>query len=182
MLRIVSMIVPSSVKTILARLNLLIRDGSLAISVILVIFFGLPASPQTRTIKIVVPTPPGGVADTVARLLGDQIGRSRAQTILIENRAGAGGMIAAEAVSRTPPDGNTLLIMYPDVLIPPHLRKLNFDLLDGFEPICELVSAPVVIVVNGASRYRTLADLIGAARARIDAGCVWACNCISNRD
>jgi tripartite-type tricarboxylate transporter receptor subunit TctC len=75
-------------------------------------------------------------------------------------------MIAAEAVSRAAPDGNTLLVMYPDALIPPHLRKLNFDLLDGFEPICELVSAPVVIVVNGGSAYRTLADLMGAARAR----------------
>jgi tripartite-type tricarboxylate transporter receptor subunit TctC len=123
-------------------------------------------SQAARTIKIVVPSPPGGAADTVARLLGDQIGRSHAQTILIENRAGAGGMIAAEAVSRAAPDGNMLLIMYPDALIPPHLRKLNFDLMDGFEHICELASAPVIIVVNGASAYRTLADLIDAARAR----------------
>ena len=75
-------------------------------------------------------------------------------------------MIGDEAVSRAAPDGNTLLMMGPDMLIPPHLRKLNFDLLTGFEPICYLVSAPTVIAVNSASPYRTLADLLNAARAR----------------
>jgi tripartite-type tricarboxylate transporter receptor subunit TctC len=149
------------------RLNLLIRGGAVVMSVVFVVFSGHSASSQTpRTIKVVVPAPPGGVTDTVARLLGDQISRERAQTFLIENRAGAGGVIAAEAVSRAAPDGNTLLIAIPDVLIPPHLRKLNYDMVTGFEPICELVSVPTVIAVNGASPYRTLADLLNAARAK----------------
>jgi tripartite-type tricarboxylate transporter receptor subunit TctC len=123
-------------------------------------------SQKARTIKIVVPVSPGGVIDTLARLLGEQIGRAQGHTILIENRAGAGGVIAAEAVSRAAPDGNTLLMTSPDMLIPQHLRKLNYDLLTSFEPICDLVSAPTVIVVNSASPYRTLADLLGAARAK----------------
>lgn len=69
-------------------------------------------------------------------------------------------------MSRAAPDGNTLLMTSPDMLIQPHLRKLNFDLLTSFEPICDLVSAPTVIVVNSASPYRTLADLLNAARAK----------------
>src|SRR5579862_4323670 len=102
---------------------------------------GQGASSQTaRTIKIVAPAAPGGVGDTMARLLGEQVGRAQGQTVLIENRTGAGGVIAAEAVSHAAPDGNTLLLISTDTLIPPHVRKLNFDLLTGFEPICYLVS------------------------------------------
>ena len=123
-------------------------------------------SQAARTMKIVAPAAPGGVADTVARLLGEQIGRAQGQTVLIENRTGAGGVIAAEAVSRAPPDGNTLFIISTDTLIPPHLRKVSFDLLTGFEPICYLVSAPTVIAVNVSSPHRTLGDLLDAARAR----------------
>jgi tripartite-type tricarboxylate transporter receptor subunit TctC len=134
--------------------------------VLVTLFSDIASSQTTRTIKIIVPASPGGVTDVVARLLGDQIGQAHAQTFLIESRAGANGLIAAEAVSRAAPDGNTLLIMITDLLVPPHLRKLNYDMLTGFEPICELVSAPVVLVVNGASAYRTLADLLNAARAK----------------
>jgi tripartite-type tricarboxylate transporter receptor subunit TctC len=123
-------------------------------------------SQTARTIKIVAPAAPGGVGDTLARLLGEQIGRAEGQTILIENRTGAGGVIATEAVSRAAPDGNTLLIIGSDTLVPPHLRKLNYDLLTSFEPICDLVNAPTVIAVNEASPYRSLADLLKAARAK----------------
>jgi tripartite-type tricarboxylate transporter receptor subunit TctC len=85
---------------------------------------------------------------------------------VIENRAGAGGAIGAEAASRAAPDGKTLVLASTDLIIPSHLRKLNYDLLTGFEPICELVSAPTVIVVNSVSPYRALADLLTAARAK----------------
>jgi tripartite-type tricarboxylate transporter receptor subunit TctC len=142
---------------------------AVALAVLCALAVGLTgegASSQTaRTIRIVAPAAPGGVADTVARLLGEQIGRVQGQTILIENRTGAGGVIAAEAVSRAAPDGNTMLIISTDTLIPPHMRKLSFDLLTGFEPICYLVSAPTVITVSTASPYRTLGDLLNAARA-----------------
>jgi tripartite-type tricarboxylate transporter receptor subunit TctC len=75
-------------------------------------------------------------------------------------------VIGAEAVSRAAPDGNTLLIMGPELVINPHLRKVNYDPLNSFEPICYLVRTPPLIVVNSASAYRTLADLLNAARAR----------------
>jgi tripartite-type tricarboxylate transporter receptor subunit TctC len=152
------------------RQFLLLVARSVALLIVCAVAVGLTGdgawSQTARTIKIVAPAAPGGVGDTVARLLGEQIGRAQALSILIENRTGAGGVIATEAVSRAAPDGNTLLIISPDVLIPPHLRKLNFDLLTGFEPICYLASAPTVIAVNTASPYRTLGDLLNAARAR----------------
>jgi tripartite-type tricarboxylate transporter receptor subunit TctC len=132
-------------------------------AVILVTLHGHVAWSQgSRPIKIIVPASPGGGADTAARLLGEQIGRAQGQTVLIENRPGAGGVIGAEAVSHATPDGNTVLMATADLLIRPHLRKLNYDILTSFEPICYLVSVPTVIVVNEASPYRSLADLLQA--------------------
>ena len=113
-----------------------------------------------------MPYAPGGVTDVLARLLAEEIGRVRGPTMLVENRPGAGGAIGTEAASRAAPDGNTLLINTSDMLVIPHLRKLNYDPLKSFEPICYLTSVPDVIVVNSASPYRSLADLFDAARAR----------------
>jgi tripartite-type tricarboxylate transporter receptor subunit TctC len=120
-------------------------------------------SQATRAIKIVVPVSPGGALDTLARLLSEQIRHAQGQTMLVENRSGAGGMIAAEAVSRAAPDGNTLMMISPDLVATSQLRKLDYTL--RFEPICYLVSIPNLIVVSGASSYWTLADLLNAARA-----------------
>ncbi len=144
--------------------------GATAISVIsasMILLSGQGAWSETpRTIKIVVPVPPGGGMDFLVRRLADQIGRTRGLTILVESRPGAGGMIATEAVSRAAPDGATLLIQSPSFVIDPHLRKLSYDPLTSFEPVCDLVAAPNVIVVNSASPYRTLADLVIAARSK----------------
>jgi len=120
----------------------------------------------SRTIKIVVPLPAGGTADILARILGEQVSHDRGVTVVVENRPGAGAIIGTEAVSRAAPDGNTLLLTAPAFVISPHLRKLNYDPLTGFAPVCHLTSTPTVILVNGASPYRTLADLLDAARAR----------------
>jgi tripartite-type tricarboxylate transporter receptor subunit TctC len=123
-------------------------------------------SQTVRTIKIIVPVPAGGSQDVESRLLADEIGRTQGATMVIENRPGAGTAIAAEAVSRAAPDGSTLLGNAPPFLINPLLRKQNYDPLNGFEPICYLVRSPTVIVVNSASPYRTLVDLLKAARAK----------------
>jgi tripartite-type tricarboxylate transporter receptor subunit TctC len=83
----------------------------------------------------------------------------------VETRAGAGSVIGSESVSPAVPDGNTLLINTPNLVIGAHLRKLTYNPLTSFEPICELVNSPTVIAVNVASPYRTLADLLSAARS-----------------
>jgi tripartite-type tricarboxylate transporter receptor subunit TctC len=123
-------------------------------------------SQAARTIKIVVPFPAGGSADILARLLGEQIGKTQGPTVVIENRPGGGASIAYEAVARAAPDGNTLVINGNSLVINPNLRKVNYDPLTSFEPICYLVTTPQIVVVNSASPYRTLGDLIAAARAK----------------
>lgn len=127
---------------------------------------GHDAWSQTRTIKIVVPYSPGDGPDFLARLLAEQIGRAQGLTTVIENRPGAGTVIGTESVSRAVPDGNTLLINTNAFVTSPHLRKVNYNPSTSFEPICHLVSTPALIVVNGASPYRTLSDLLDAARAK----------------
>ena len=136
------------------------------IAVALLTLLGHGAWSQTiRTIKIIDPYTPGSPNGIVARLLADHITRAQGPTFMIENRAGAGSAIGTEAASRAAADGTTLLIAAPGFVVIPHLRKLNYDPLTSFEPICLLVSSPNVIAVNSASPYRTLADLFNAARA-----------------
>src|SRR5262249_9325906 len=124
------------------------RSLCLAAAGALSIVLGLTgASSQTaRTVKIVVPYPAGGTADILARILGEQISRTEGVTLLTENRPGASAVIGTEAVSRAAPDGSTLLITSTAFLIAPHLQKLSYDPLTSFEPICQLVSAPIIIV------------------------------------
>jgi tripartite-type tricarboxylate transporter receptor subunit TctC len=136
------------------------------VTALLAAVFSPVASAQNKTIKVVLPVPPGGAGDIVARMLIEQISRARNQPMVIESRPGAGTTIGTEAVVRSPPDGNTLLINAPFLLIAPHLRKLSYDTLTGLEPICYLVSSPGVLVVNEASAYRTFADLVNAVRSR----------------
>ncbi len=132
----------------------------------LALFSGNAQSQPARTIKIVVPLAPGGGADILTRLLADHIRRTESLGVIVENRVGAGSMIGTEAVAHAAPDGNTLLINTPNLLIASHLRKLNYDPLTRFEPICKLVSSPAVIAVNSASPHRSLADLVNAAKTR----------------
>ena len=102
----------------------------------------------------------------MARILADHISSTKGQSIIIESRPGAGGVIAAEAVARAQPDGTTLLINNNGMIISSILRKVSYDPQASFEPICNLVTTPQLIVVNGASSYRTLAELVDAARSR----------------
>jgi tripartite-type tricarboxylate transporter receptor subunit TctC len=129
-----------------------------------IFFFGDSVWSQARTIKIIVPYPPGGAVDVSGRVLAEEISKAQGPTMVVENRAGAGTVIGTEAASRAAPDGNTLLIVASGFVVAPHLRKLNYDPLTSFEPICSLVSSPAVIAVNNTSPYRTLADLLSAAR------------------
>jgi tripartite-type tricarboxylate transporter receptor subunit TctC len=85
---------------------------------------------------------------------------------VVESHPGAGTEIGTELVSRAAPDGNTLAIISNSFVVLPHLRKLNYDPLTDFEPVCELASFPPLIVVENESPYHTLADLIDAARAK----------------
>jgi len=123
-------------------------------------------SQTTGTIKIVVPFAPGGAASVLARLLADQITLMQGPITVVENRPGAGTAIGTDAVARATPDGNTLLINNPSLVINPHLRKQNYDALASFEPVCNLVGVPNVLAVKGDSPYRTLNEFLETARTK----------------
>src|SRR5215472_4531224 len=123
-------------------------------------------SQTPRTIKLVVPNPPGGVSDLVARLVADEISRTQNQPFLIETRPGAAGDIGSEAVSRAAPDGETLLINANPLVVNANLRRFHFDPLTDLVPICHLVRAPTALAVNAASPYQTLSELLDSARLR----------------
>ena len=139
------------------------RRQLLAAAIVLAGFVSGPlfaSAAENDIIKVVLPVPPGGAGDIIARLLTDQVARLNNRRFLIETRPGAGTMIGTEAVARSAADGKTLLINAPFLLIGPHLQKLNFDPLASLDPVCQLVSSPGVLAVNAASPYRTFADLM----------------------
>ena len=120
-----------------------------------------------RQIKIVVPFPPGGTADILTRILGEQIAKTGGPTTLVENRPGGGTVIATELVARAAPDGATLLMMANSFVINAAVRSsLPYDPLTSFEPVCLLVNSPQILVVNATSPFRTLADFVAAAKAK----------------
>jgi len=119
-----------------------------------------------RTIRLILPFPPGGPADAMVRVVAQQIGDSGGPSMVIETHPGAGTEIGTEYVSRAAPDGGTLLVISPSFVVLPHVRKLKYDPLTDFAPICELAIFPPIILVNSDSPYRTLGEFIAAARAR----------------
>ena len=136
-------------------------------ALILLAPFGPSAWSQTAgTIKIVVPYTPGSGPDILSRLMAEQIGRAQGPTVVVENRPGGGTVIGTEAVERAEPDGHTVLLVANSFVANPPLGRANYDPSRSFEPVCYLTSTPMVLVVLGSSPYRTLNDLIAAARAK----------------
>jgi len=143
------------------------RNRAAVFACILVTLTGATAWPQSgQTIRLILPFPPGGPADAMARLVAEQVGASGGPTMVVESHPGAGTEIGTEYVFRSDPDGNTLGIISNSFVVLPLIRKLNYDPFTDFAPICELASFPPLIVVNGDSPYHTLADLINAAHAQ----------------
>lgn len=120
----------------------------------------------SRTIRLIVPVPPGASTDVVARLMAEHISKAQGVTMVVENRPGASGMIGTEFVSRATPDGNTLLMTANTYLIDAQTRKASYHPVTAFDPICLLVESPAVFLVNGASPYRSVNGLLDAARAK----------------
>ena len=122
----------------------------------------------SKPITYIVPFPAGGTTDVLGRLIGQKLGAALGQTIVIDNRGGAGGSLGSEIAARATPDGYTLLggtisshainvSLYP---------KLGYDPIKSFQPITLIGTNPVVLVVNQASPYKSLQDVIAAAKAK----------------
>jgi tripartite-type tricarboxylate transporter receptor subunit TctC len=133
-------------------------------------FLATPALAQapwpSRAVTIVVPAAPGGGGDFTARLLGDALGRPLGQPVVVENRVGGNGNVAATYVARSPADGYTLLLAYSGshVANPALYRNLPWDPVRSFDPVALLTTAPHVIVVRNSLPVRNLAELIAYAR------------------
>ena len=120
-----------------------------------------------RVIHLVVTYPPGGASDLMARVLGEKLGQLWKQTVIIDNRPGAGGSMGTDYAARQPADGYTFLVgnMGPS-LVNPLLSKLPYDMAKDFIPVSLIATGPVVLVVNGSSPYKTLQDVVAAERAK----------------
>jgi len=121
-----------------------------------------------KPVKFIVPFPPGGATDISARLLGQQLQEIWGQTVVIENRGGAGGGVGATEAARATPDGYTLFFPSGSVVTAnQHVyAKLGYDPVKDFLPVTKVVSGPQVLVVNANSPYKTVQDLINAAKAQ----------------
>jgi tripartite-type tricarboxylate transporter receptor subunit TctC len=129
----------------------------------------LPAwAETTRPLRLVVPFTPGGSSDLLARALAPSLGAALGQTVLVDNRPGAGGSIGAAEVARAEPDGQTLLMGHLGTLAvnPSVYPRLAYDPLRSFVPVAMVARVPNVLVVSAASPFKSLADLLAAARAR----------------
>jgi tripartite-type tricarboxylate transporter receptor subunit TctC len=126
---------------------------------------GFPNHP----VKLMVGYPPGGGVDITARHLAEALRDGLGQTVLVENRAGASGMLAAQAVTKSPPDGYTLLLSASgEIATNPHLykQKMQYDALKDLLPITNVVMMPNVLVVNADVPVTSVAELIAYAKAR----------------
>ncbi|WP_270935712.1 Bug family tripartite tricarboxylate transporter substrate binding protein [Falsiroseomonas oryzae] len=121
--------------------------------------------PQDRPIRAVVNFPPGGTVDTVARLVAPALSERLGRQVVVENRGGASGLVGAEAVARSAPDGHTLLFALSTHAVNPHMvPRMPFDTLADFAPVGFIGGAPVLMAAHPSSPYRTLADVIAAGR------------------
>jgi tripartite-type tricarboxylate transporter receptor subunit TctC len=121
----------------------------------------------SKPIRIIVPYTAGGGVDTVARLLGDKLGKSLGQPIIVDNKPGASGMIGAQAAAKSPPDGYTLLLSAAgEIAVNPHLykAKMQHDAQKELAPISVVVRVPNVLVVNTDVPARNTAELVAYAK------------------
>ncbi|MCK8785060.1 tripartite tricarboxylate transporter substrate-binding protein [Roseomonas sp. NAR14] len=120
-----------------------------------------------RSVRLLVPFPPGQAADIAARLLADQLSRRWGPGAVVDNRPGAGGAIGMEAAARAPADGHTLLYASsgPTVILPAVSDRLSYDPLRDFIPVARVLDTPLMLTASTNSGFRTLADLLARARA-----------------
>ncbi|RZT39246.1 Bug family tripartite tricarboxylate transporter substrate binding protein [Cupriavidus agavae] len=142
----------------------------LALAALAILSFGAHAETwPAKPVKIIVPYPPGGAVDAVTRKMAQRLTEQTSQSFFVENKAGATGTIGSQQVARSAPDGYTLLANDTTYALLPHIfRKLPFDYAQDLQPVCAYVFAPMGVVVKAESRYKTLNDLLAAARAAED--------------
>ncbi len=121
----------------------------------------------TRPVRLIVGFPPGGAADILGRLAAQQLTERLGQQVVVDNRGGAGSLVATEIAARAQPDGYTLLFTSIPHVINPHLyKKVHYDALRDFAPVVQFVSAPLMMAATISLPAKSVKDLIAYARAR----------------
>jgi tripartite-type tricarboxylate transporter receptor subunit TctC len=150
-------------------MRLAIRSPFAVAALILAASFAAHAADYpSQTIKIVVPFPPGGGVDVVARVIAPRLGELLGQSVIIENRGGAGGSVGATFVAQAPRDGYTLLMGTASThgTNPNVYTKLGYDPVRDFAPVVLITSAPLMLVANNDVPVKTAADLVALAKAK----------------
>lgn len=126
------------------------------------------AWPTRGPIRLICQFPPGGLVDTVARLIAPHLQQALSQTVLVENRPGAGGLVGTDFAARQNPDGYSLLVSHASVHVyaTATRNKMPFDAIADFTHMGMLVEAPMVLLVRPQSPFKTLADYVAAARVK----------------
>ena len=140
-----------------------------ALCIVLFFFSSIVVAQQwpQRPIKVVVPFPPGGVTDAIARITADWLSPRLGQPVVAENRPGASGAIAAEFVARSDPDGYTLFsAATPQLAIVPHVQKISYDPVRDFAPISIVGTNPFALGCNANLPPKSLAELVAYSRER----------------
>jgi tripartite-type tricarboxylate transporter receptor subunit TctC len=120
-----------------------------------------------RTIRIIVPYPPGGSIDLTGRVIAKNLQESVGQSVVVENKPGANAAIGIDDLMRSAPDGHTLIILSDSpVTINPHLSHVNYDPLTDLVPISRVVRSPLILAANAKSGIASIADLVKAAKAK----------------
>jgi tripartite-type tricarboxylate transporter receptor subunit TctC len=135
------------------------------------VLFGTAAYAQqgfpSKPVRLLIPYAAGGAVDILGRTLGDELSKRWGQPVIIENRTGAGGTIASQALVKSDPDGYTLIIVASGHSMNPYLyQKLPYDTFKDFVPISLLGSSPNMMLVAAGSPFKRLADVLAAARAK----------------
>lgn len=121
----------------------------------------------SRPIRLLVPSPPGGSNDGVARVTASGLSRTLGRNVVVDNRAGGGGIIASETVARALPDGHTLLFAYAAFTTTPFLASnLPYDVVRDFAPITEVANQPLILITHPAVPANTVRELIALSRSR----------------
>ncbi len=118
----------------------------------------------TKPIRLIIPFPPGGSNDVVGRVIATQLSEALGKQVVVDNRAGAGGVIGTEVAANSPPDGYTLLVISIAHAVNPWLYKLNYDPIKSFVPVGIMASGPNVLVVNPELPVKTVKELIDLAK------------------
>ena len=141
------------------------KAGAAPLSLIVATPSAMAQAYPSKPVKIVVPSGPGGITDIVARIVANRLTERMGQTFLVDNKGGASGIIGTEVVARAPPDGYTLLMVYPSHPVNPSLKlHLPYDTIRDFAPVTTLTTVSLVLLVPPSLPARSVEELIALSK------------------